>query len=229
MSFEPQHSEAIVLNRIDYGDSDRIITFLTKDYGQIRVIAKAVRKEKSKLAGAIELFSVSQIGFVQGRGELATLTAGRLIRYYDNLLHHLDRVSFGYDCLKMANRATVSQADTDYFRLLERLFQSLNDTTIDIGIIAVWWYANLSYISGHCINVSCLSGGEKFDEGQRYVFDMTKGGFKLDNNGSFTPEHIKFLRLALKHIPAGLSKVKGGAKLAENLNSIMPDFIQYHH
>ena len=52
-------TDAIVLKRVNYREGDRIITFLTPD-GRLSAIAKGARKEKSKLAGGIEiLFLVS--------------------------------------------------------------------------------------------------------------------------------------------------------------------------
>jgi DNA repair protein RecO (recombination protein O) len=53
-------TKGIVLTRTDYGEADRILHFLTPDQGKIAGIAKGVRKSKSKLAGGIELFSVSK-------------------------------------------------------------------------------------------------------------------------------------------------------------------------
>ena len=50
-------TKAIVLRRTDYGEADRILQLLTPS-GKRSVIARGVRKEKSKLAGGIELFSV---------------------------------------------------------------------------------------------------------------------------------------------------------------------------
>ena len=52
-------TEVIILARTDYGEADRILTVLSPEYGKLRLLAKGVRRVKSKLAGGIELFSVS--------------------------------------------------------------------------------------------------------------------------------------------------------------------------
>ena len=70
-------SESIVLSRINYGDNDRIVTVITRDQGKIRLIAKGSRKLKSKLAAGIELFSVSEISFIKGKGDIDTLVSSR--------------------------------------------------------------------------------------------------------------------------------------------------------
>ncbi|HEX2615498.1 MAG TPA: DNA repair protein RecO, partial [Nitrososphaera sp.] len=56
-------SDALVISRTNFGEADRILTFLTPNHGKVRGIAKGVRKPKSKLAGGIELFSVCDLLF----------------------------------------------------------------------------------------------------------------------------------------------------------------------
>jgi DNA repair protein RecO (recombination protein O) len=75
-------TKAIVLSRTDYGEADRILTFLTPHEGKLRLMARGVRKAKSKVAGGIELFSTSDISFLRGRGEIGTLISARLRKYY---------------------------------------------------------------------------------------------------------------------------------------------------
>lgn len=62
-------SQAIVLRRTNYGEADRILQLLTPD-GRRSVMARGVRKEKSKLAGGIELFAVSDVVIGEGKGSL---------------------------------------------------------------------------------------------------------------------------------------------------------------
>ena len=71
-------TEAIVLRRTDYGEADRILQLLTPE-GKKSVVAKGVRREKSKLAGGIELFSVSEVVIHEGKGELGILTGAKLV------------------------------------------------------------------------------------------------------------------------------------------------------
>ena len=65
---------AIVLRRTNYGEADRIVQFLTP-MGRRSAMARSVRKEKSRLAGGIELFAVCDVVLTKGRGNLAVLTS----------------------------------------------------------------------------------------------------------------------------------------------------------
>src|SRR3989338_4307269 len=112
-------TKGIILSRTDYGEADRILTFLTNDHGKVRAIAKAVRKSKSKLAGGIELFSVSEITIVEGRGEVKTLISTRLVKHYGDIVKDLERTHQAYEFMSMLNKATEDAAEPAYFELLQ--------------------------------------------------------------------------------------------------------------
>jgi DNA repair protein RecO (recombination protein O) len=104
-------TRGIVLSRTDYGEADRILTLLTPDQGKIRLIAKGVRKIKSKLAGGIELFSVSDVTFIRGRGDIGTLVSARLDTHYGTIVKDIERVQLGYDLIKQINKSTEDQPE----------------------------------------------------------------------------------------------------------------------
>ena len=47
--------EAIVLRTHKLGEADRIITLLTAEHGQVRAVAKGVRKTTSKFGARVEI------------------------------------------------------------------------------------------------------------------------------------------------------------------------------
>ena len=65
--------EAIVLRTHKLGEADRIITLLAAEHGQVRAVAKGVRKTTSKFGARVEPFSVIDAQLHRGR-TLDTLT-----------------------------------------------------------------------------------------------------------------------------------------------------------
>lgn len=64
-------SAAVVIGSFPLGESDRIVTFFSRDFGRIRGVAKAARRLKSRFGGALELFTLGQLVFFDtGRSEL---------------------------------------------------------------------------------------------------------------------------------------------------------------
>lgn len=56
---------AVVIGLYPLGEADKIVVFYTKDYGKIRVVAKGVRKLKSKLIGKLELLSYGMLVYYE--------------------------------------------------------------------------------------------------------------------------------------------------------------------
>lgn len=65
---ETKNSQAIILNRSDYRESDSLITVYTKDYGKLSLIARGAKKLSSKLSGHLEPLSLVDILIIKGKG-----------------------------------------------------------------------------------------------------------------------------------------------------------------
>lgn len=213
-----QVTPAIILQRTDYGEADRILTLLTPEYGKIRLLARGVRRVKSKLAGGIELFSVSTITFAKGRGELGTLVSTRLVKHYDQIVQNLDRTMAGYDLIKKIHKTTEDEPEPHYFDLLKQTFEALDDKDIPLSLIHFWLKAQLMKFGGHTPNLQTDEQGRKLVADQLYDFDFDRMHFVTNPlNGRFTPNHVKFLRLVFAgNTPKALMQVRGyGVLLAE--------------
>lgn len=205
---------AIILKRTDYGEADRIITLLTPEYGKIVLLARGVRKVKSKLAGGIELFSVSEITFIKGRGEVGTLVSTRLMCHYGKIVTDLQRTMTGYELIKQLDRATEDEPETPYFELLSKTFEALNDQEVALDIIRFWFAAQLLHIGGHMPNLQTDTNGGKLDASLQYIFDADQMTFATSAHGQYSADHIKFLRLAfLGHTPRVLAQVQGVGRI----------------
>lgn len=215
-------TQAIVLARIDYGEADRILTVLTPDHGKLSLMAKGVRRVKSKLAGSVELFSVSTITFVQGRGSVGTLISARLDTHYGRIVQDLDRTMLGYELIKQLNKITEDQAEKEYFELLGYTFEALDDPTIDPALTKFWFTAQMLRLSGHTPNLRTDTGGKELDVSQRYDFDIQTMCFRLRPSGRFVSNHIKFLRLSFGDYSASsLASVGGGSEQVADLGPLM--------
>lgn len=223
----------IILSRTDYGEADRILTVLTPDYGKLRVVARGVRKVKSKLAGGIELFSTSQLTFMPGKSEsgLGTLISTRLIKYYSRIVQDIDRVQLGYELIKLLNKATEDHPEAEYYHLLERAFAALDDPEIELELVRAWFQAQLLRQAGHTPNLHTDTAGAKLDADTAYTFDPEAMTFTPRTAGKYTAAHIKVLRLLFSgHPPADIAKVQGLdallGTLAPLINTMLKSFVR---
>ena len=225
-------TRAIILSRTDYGEADRIITLLTPEQGKIRLMARGVRRMKSKLAGGIELFSTSDITYDKGRGEIGTLISSRLSRYYSNVVKDIGRVQLGYELIKLLNSATEDQPEEDYYHLLEQSFAALDDQKVSLELVRFWFFARLLTLAGYSPNLRTDTIGEPLAATQKYDFNFDETAFKASpERGAFGADHIKFMRLAFSgNQPNILHQVTGSQNyvlaLLPILQNMMTAYIQ---
>lgn len=222
-------TRGIVLRRINYGEADRILTLLTPEYGKLRLMARGVRKVKSKLAGGIELFSISQVTFIHGKGDIGTLVSTRLETHYGNIIGQIERVQLGYELIKQLDKATEDVTEADYFTLLAASFAALNDTALPPSLILLWFSAQLLRLAGLTPNLSHDQTGTKLAADRRYVFSFDDGAFVAQPTGSFGSQEIKFLRLLFgSYEPAALARIDNLEQLIKHCQPLVTGWRQHH-
>lgn len=60
-------TEGIILSRRNFGEADRIVTLFTSDIGKISVLAKGVRRPRSKKAGHLEIGNWCKVFIARGK------------------------------------------------------------------------------------------------------------------------------------------------------------------
>ncbi len=191
-----QIAKAIVLSRTNYGESDRILSLLTSDKGKIRLVAKGVRKSKSKNAGGIELLSINTISYLQGSRDLGTLISARSEEQYDNIVKDIERTMFAYDLLKKVHIVTEDAVEEAYFSMMEQALRGLDDLDLPLAAVKLWAYLQLLLLMGHTPNLSQDTNGKRLQSEQTmYLFNFDHMAFSVDQNGTFNAAAIKLLRL----------------------------------
>ena len=211
-------TRAIVLRRTNYGEADRILWLLTPD-GRRNVMARGVRREKSKLAGGIELFSICDVVIGEGKGELGVLTSSRLVQFYRHIIEDYDRLQFGYEAIRLVSKASETIDEPEWYDLLAELLMALDSTTIALELTQTWFYLRYATLLGHQLNLSIDVNGDRLDAEQTYRYDASEQGLLPWPNGSLTAEHIKLLRLVASRPLKILAQIGG-------LEAILSDCFQ---
>ena len=55
------HTQAVILKSVDYQESSKIVTVLSKEHGKIALIARGAKRPKNKLSGIIEIGNVLDV------------------------------------------------------------------------------------------------------------------------------------------------------------------------
>ena len=218
-----QRVRAIVLRRTNYGEADRILQLLTPE-GKKSVIARGVRKEKSKLAGGIELFSLSDVVIHEGRSELGLLTSARPIEHYAALVSDIDLIERAGVMLKEADRRAEQVDSPEFFDLLRQALRAMQAHAGEKGawreLLRVWWVLNLARVSGEEANLRFDNAGRKLAADKMYVWDAESVALAEQPAGQVGADHIKMMRLMVSAPVEVVLRVRGADQLVDELSYI---------
>lgn len=99
-------TEAIVLKRTNIGETDRIVTLLSKDHGKIVCVAKGVRKLKSSNRATLEPGNLAEVFLIETKS-LPILTQSKLIKEADTIRQSLTGISQLSQILEIFDRLFV--------------------------------------------------------------------------------------------------------------------------
>jgi DNA repair protein RecO (recombination protein O) len=101
-------SEGVVLGRKNYGEADRIISVYSRDYGRISLMAKGIRRPKSRKRGHLEIFSLLKFQATSGRG-IDLMTEADIVDDFKEIRKSLSRVSLAYYFMEVIGKITHEQ------------------------------------------------------------------------------------------------------------------------
>jgi DNA repair protein RecO (recombination protein O) len=89
-------TRAVVIGSFPLGESDRIVSFFSREYGKVRGIARAARRMRSRFGSALELFTLGDLVFFEGTGsDLVQVDHFDIVRPFEGVRGDLERLGQG--------------------------------------------------------------------------------------------------------------------------------------
>lgn len=196
----------IVLRRTNYGEADRILNLITPN-GKIAAIAKGVRKSRSKLAGGVEMFTLSELQIHQGRSELGVVTSAKMVQYYKGILADFGRMELAGMVLKQISKVAEQVEGAEYFDITRQCLENL-DKGVGVKLVESWFWLNLLRVSGEEMNLYRDAEGEKLVEGANYEWNAYERIFSKNEYGGYGTDEIKLLRIMSRMDLGVISKIR---------------------
>lgn len=184
-----------VLRRTNYGEADRILNLITP-VGKLAVMARGVRKSRSKLAGGIEMFTLADVNVNRGRGTLGVLTGAKMVRHYSEIVKDLAKMELAAGFLRRVDKAAESSDNPEYFSIVDQSLVALNAGE-DLRLVEAWFLLNLMRATGEEVNLYRDARGERLMVERRYGWDGMEMAFSEDARGEYGANEIKMLRIAM--------------------------------
>jgi len=115
-----ERTVAIVLRVRAYGESDKIVTFLTRDWGKVTGIAKGAKRSRRRFVNVLEPFTSVQLRFRPSRtNDLALILGCDLVRSFRAPSRDLQRYAFASYLVELIDvMVTGRESGEETFALL---------------------------------------------------------------------------------------------------------------
>ena len=165
-------TEGIVLRSMDLGEADRVLTVLTPRLGKLRVIAKGIRRPRSRLGGGLEPFSDVHLVLAVGR-TFDVVTQASLEDPHLGLRDDLHSTAAAWYVVELADRFCEGSAESHQaFELLAQALAALDAApeAVSREVVARWFELHLLEAMGFRPELGqCLDCGAEIEpDGNAY-------------------------------------------------------------
>lgn len=146
-------TEAIVLRGRKQGDTSKILSLYTEQYGKVDVIAKGARELKSKFGGALEMFSHTNAFFYKKEQPgLYLLSKADTVESNSKILNGLERIEAATAIVELILRAMHDEEENrDIFLLVTTSLRAIAALEKEEAApsILLYFYLNFARIMGY--------------------------------------------------------------------------------
>jgi DNA repair protein RecO (recombination protein O) len=227
------HSEAVVLRRQDLGEADRLLTIFTPDRGKLRVVAKGVRKPRSRKAGHLEPLTRARLMVSRGR-ELDIITQAEAIDQYPSLREDLIKLGQASYTVELLDRFTVEEGASS--RLYELLVDTLDrlDEGDEAAVALRYFELRMLDLVGYRPELFRCVGCKNEIRPRDQFFSLALGGVLCPTCGPgkrdafpISLAALKVLRYYQRNAYSVVVAAKIRATVHAELNTLMENYLTY--
>jgi DNA repair protein RecO (recombination protein O) len=227
---------AIILSVKDYGEADRLVTFLTPDRGRLTGVAKHARKSRKRFAHCLEPLSrVTLFLSERPRGDLEFLEKGEATRSFPSLRRDLVRLGAAALLAELAgDLASPPEATAGVFATLETALTFLDEGAPPESLLP-GFLLHLLGLGGYGLSLKhCRACGQ--EPQAPLVVSLPRGGVLCGACGkgaagpmvTLNPGAWKLLRLAQDLPPEKLNRLRFPPGQRGQCLGLLRRFIRHH-
>lgn len=120
--------QALLLRAVNYGESDKVLTILTKERGKVTVFAAGARKSSKRYGTALQPFRLLQIRYRAKEDQtMGRLFDAKVLEAYDNIARDLHTMYWGSLATEWTAEVSLGGGSETIFESAHRLYGWLND------------------------------------------------------------------------------------------------------
>ncbi len=148
-------SEVIILNSKKFGDTSKIVSVFSKDYGKISMIAKGSRLPKNKFASSLEPLSISNFNFyLKPNTDLYLLSKSEISKKILKIYKSPEHLSAGFMLIETISKTQLNKIPNfELYDLLSDTIGFLNDLKNNPNSLVIFFFCQFVKIMGFELNL----------------------------------------------------------------------------
>ncbi len=230
-----QKAEAIVLRARRQGETSKLLSLYTREFGRVAMVAKGSRGPRSKYQGALELFNHLAIVFYrkEERG-LQYLSQASILSPFLRLHEQLGRIALAGIVCEIVERSEVeSRPQPQLFQLLLEALKALDTAEFGLRNIVRAFMLQFASLAGFEPNLSACSTCRRTDLTASF-FRMSDGCYLCadcgrSSDGRLLSEGALRLLRCLAAAPlAAAARIAVDRELGDETDAFLIDYLALH-
>ena len=227
-------TEAVVLRRMEYGETSQIVTLFTREKGRLAVLAKGARLPKSRFGSSLQPMSYMQavLYYKASRG-LQTLTESAHIQHFARIGSSLEKLSVGQRVMELTYALLhEEEANPLVFNLLIETLYQLNEAEARATNLLLCFQLRLASALGFAPAIDRASVEALGDEGGRLALER---GAVLPAHADVQQAGLRASRTALRafavfaraHLDA-IMRMRLTPDVYAEVDTLIEAYLRYH-
>ena len=230
---------AIVLRAKPYGESDRIVSFLTEMHGKITGIAKGAKRSRKRFVNSLEPFSLVNLRFYERpQGNLVFILSSDLLSNFPKLVTSLDTISFASYLVEITDGLVgEGQEDRLVFQHLKNGLRYLNESDASLRFLTSFELKLLNLVGYQPVLDRCkrCAKDRRDHPSSRWHFSPRDGGILCEPCSRLRKETLPLGAAAVEVLTdlqakysSTLARRSLPSSVVSEIRSVVMRFIQYH-
>lgn len=236
-------TEAVVLKSMKYGETSKIVTFYTKQFGKLTGIVKGARKAQNKFGASLDSMAyVLLVMYKKETGGLNLISQCDLMKSFRNISSDLDKLAEGLKVIELVYRvAHDEEQNLPLFKLIVGTLSVLDKADKNFPSIGFAFEIKLGEILGYSFNFSTCSkcGRNNFRKTEQtgsLLFDFSRGAALCSDcqNYIIHPVKISSDNLAILNRLGTTAEISAASNIEINpqnkteIGNFLFDYLRYH-
>lgn len=153
-----QKTKAVVLRKMDFGDTSKIVSLYTEKYGKENAIIKGARSKKSKIGSIIDVMNyVDVVLYLKTNREIQLISQADLISHFPKIKDDLEKFKYASAVCELLQALTIeNEVNTRLFngsvKILELINAGESEPSVLFAKYFIFFIEEIGYslIRDHC-------------------------------------------------------------------------------